>query len=304
MIEINNKAYRNLQEQVKKNMDDIEMLKKRLGYQGPYDSTSEITHPEDKAIYIIGEDAPYHLYQYDGISQTYLDLGPLNIKGDTGETGAQGPQGERGIRGEQGPEGPQGPQGEQGPQGIQGIQGVQGIQGPAGQDGLTTDIYVNGQTYTQVEGTITLPDYPTSLDWDNVTNKPTFATVATSGSYTDLFNTPTIGDATLTVQRNGTTLGTFTANATSNGTINVKTPIVVDVTTYYDNAGVLPDCIIPDSLGDLILDYIQNTGVTLLVNSAPIKYFYLDHYDSTGTTNSYVFKSIDITPYNKNISVI
>ena len=194
MIEINNKAYRNLQEQVKKNMDDIEMLKQRLGYQGPYDSTSEITHPEDKAIYIIGDDAPYHLYQYDGISQTYLDLGPLNIKGDTGETGAQGPQGERGIRGEQGPEGPQGPQGEQGPQGIQGIQGVQGIQGPAGQDGLTTDIYVNGQTYTQVEGTITLPDYPTSLTWDDIEDKPTFATVATTGDYDDLTNKPDLSE--------------------------------------------------------------------------------------------------------------
>lgn len=200
MIEINNKAYRNLQEQVKKNMDDIEMLKKRLGYQGPYDSTSEITHPEDKAIYIIGDDAPYHLYQYDGISQTYLDLGPLNIKGDTGETGAQGPQGERGIRGEQGPEGPQGPQGEQGPQGIQGIQGVQGIQGPAGQDGLTTDIYVNGQTYTQVEGTITLPDYPTSLTWDDIEDKPTFATVATTGSYDDLSDKPDLSDVVTTDQ--------------------------------------------------------------------------------------------------------
>jgi len=30
------------------------------------------------------------------------------------------------------------------------------------------------------------------VDWDNVNNKPTFATVATSGSYSDLTNTPTI----------------------------------------------------------------------------------------------------------------
>jgi len=33
-------------------------------------------------------------------------------------------------------------------------------------------------------------------DWDDVTNKPTFATVATSGSYNDLTNTPTIPDLT------------------------------------------------------------------------------------------------------------
>jgi len=30
------------------------------------------------------------------------------------------------------------------------------------------------------------------VEWDNVNNKPTFATVATSGSYNDLINTPTI----------------------------------------------------------------------------------------------------------------
>ena len=36
-----------------------------------------------------------------------------------------------------------------------------GPQGPAGQDGLTTSITVNGSTYTQTEGNITLPNYPT-----------------------------------------------------------------------------------------------------------------------------------------------
>ena len=48
------------------------------------------------------------------------------------------------------------------------------------------------------------------------------ATVATSGSYSDLSNTPTIptvNDATLTITQNGTSAGTFTANASSNTTI-------------------------------------------------------------------------------------
>ena len=72
-----------------------------------------------------------------------------------------------------GKQGPAGPQGEQGPQGIQGPQGPQGLQGPKGedgQDGLTTAISVNGETYEQVEGTITLPDYPEATpDIDNKT---------------------------------------------------------------------------------------------------------------------------------------
>ena len=51
-----------------------------------------------------------------------------------------------------------GPQGPQGPQGSQGVQGPQGIKGT---DGLTTKISVNGKTYTQSNGLITLPNYPT-----------------------------------------------------------------------------------------------------------------------------------------------
>ena len=44
-----------------------------------------------------------------------------------------------------------------GPQGPQGPQGSQGIKG---KDGLTTKISVNGTTYTQSNGIITLPNYP------------------------------------------------------------------------------------------------------------------------------------------------
>ena len=60
-----------------------------------------------------------------------------------------------------GAKGPQGPQGPVGPQGTQGPQGPQGTQGVKGADGLTTQIKVNGNTYTQSNGLITLPDYPT-----------------------------------------------------------------------------------------------------------------------------------------------
>ena len=100
------------------------------------------------------------------------DIGPQGPKGEQGEQGPQGIQGEvgpKGDTGEQGPQGLQGIQGEQGPQGEQGIQGPKGDtgergpQGPAGQDGLTTQVRVNGTTYTQVDGLITLPDYPADV---------------------------------------------------------------------------------------------------------------------------------------------
>ena len=53
------------------------------------------------------------------------------------------------------------------------------------------------------------------------------ATVATSGSYNDLTNKPTIptvGNATITIQKNGTKVDSFTANQASAKTINITVP--------------------------------------------------------------------------------
>src|SRR5574344_448986 len=60
-----------------------------------------------------------------------------------------------------------------------------------------------------------------------ITDFPTLATVATSGSYNDLSNKPTIptvNNATLTIQKNGSNVQTFTANASSNVTANITVP--------------------------------------------------------------------------------
>ena len=60
------------------------------------------------------------------------------------------------------------------------------------------------------------------------------ATVATSGSYNDLSNKPTIptvNNATLTIQKNGTNVATFTANASSNVTANISVPVVTSTYT-------------------------------------------------------------------------
>lgn len=61
----------------------------------------------------------------------------------------------------------------------------------------------------------------------SASNVSGLATVATSGSYNDLSNTPTIptvNNATLTIQKNGTQVATFTANASSNVTANITVP--------------------------------------------------------------------------------
>lgn len=87
-------------------------------------------------------------------------------------------------------------------------------------------------SYNDLADKPSIPSGQIQSDWtqtntsevDYIKNKPTLATVATSGSYNDLSNKPTVGNATLTIQKNGTSAGTFTANATSNKTINITVP--------------------------------------------------------------------------------
>ena len=77
----------------------------------------------------------------------------------------------------------------------------------------------------------------TSADITAWNNKSDF-----SGSYNDLTNKPTIGNATLTIQKNGTTVNTFTANASTNVTANITVPTATsDLTNdsgFITDAGV------------------------------------------------------------------
>lgn len=78
-----------------------------------------------------------------------------------------------------------------------------------------------------------LPTKTSDLVNDGSDNTSTYveadelATVATSGSYSDLSGKPTIptvNNATLTIQKNGTDVETFTANASTNKTANIVVP--------------------------------------------------------------------------------
>ena len=114
--------------------------------------------------------------------------------------------------------------------------------------GTITGITMNGSS----KGTSGVVDLGTVItehqDISGKANTADLATVATSGSYNDLSNKPTIpaaqvqsdwnatsgmgvilnkptiptvNNATLTIQKNGTTVNTFTANASSNVTANI-----------------------------------------------------------------------------------
>lgn len=55
-------------------------------------------------------------------------------------------------------------------------------------------------------------------------NSSDLASVATSGLYSDLSGTPTIGDGTLILQENGASLGSFSANTTQTTTVDIAVP--------------------------------------------------------------------------------
>ena len=132
--------------------------------------------------------------------------GEQGIQGPKGDTGATGPQGPKGDTGDTGPQGPKGDTGEQGPQGIQ---GPQGEQGPAGADGLTTSVTVNGTTYTQTSGNITLPNYPT---------------------------VPTVNNATISLYQGNSFKGSFTVNQGSNASIYLDAGTSSNVPHITDNS--------------------------------------------------------------------
>ena len=174
-VKLNDNTYRNTQEQVLKNAEDIQEL-----YGLVQESTQGPVGPQGPQ----GVQGPQGLQGIQGVQGPQGIQGP---KGDTGATGAQGPKGDSGnnfeITGEveastdlppvasvspgtayfvgtvnpkdvyvavyvnnvlqwknegtlQGPQGIQGATGPQGPQGIQGVQGVQGEQGPQGEQGV------------------------------------------------------------------------------------------------------------------------------------------------------------------------
>ena len=142
-----NKTYRNLQQQVKENMENIAELQEMklvgidvAGIVADYSSLP--SSAEQGKVYAVGTSSPYELYVYNNSS--WVDFGEFPKAGPQGEQGPQGEPGRQGPRGLTGPQGPKGytgapgTPGAQGPIGPQGPQGPIGPQGPAGKDGTVS----------------------------------------------------------------------------------------------------------------------------------------------------------------------
>jgi hypothetical protein len=101
------------------------------------------------------------------------------------------------------------------------------------------------------------------------------ATVATTGNYSDLLNRP---NATLTVQRNGSTVGTFSNTSTSDQTINISVP--TDTSELTNNSGYMTNDVFTDT------GIVTRIGYSTLNSSSIKSQGYVAQLTITVTTNT------------------
>ena len=179
MLNFGNKEFRNLQEQVFENMNNITALQQGIKIVG-YGTELPVLYNEGEG-YLYGEAAPYTLYL--NVDGTIVDMGKFPAPGPQG---IQGPAGNKATIGgidtntttiEPGLnanvsavldgtnitfnfEIPQGIQGIQGPRGEQGIQGIQGPKGETG--GSPRGVFANISDLAAA--------YPTGNDYIYITS--------------------------------------------------------------------------------------------------------------------------------------
>ena len=83
-------------------------------------------------------------------------------------------------------------------------------------------------------------------------------TAADVGALPDSTVIPTVNDATLTIQKNGTTVQTFTANQATNATANIVVP--TDTADLTNGAGYITSAALPTKTSDLTNDGSDGTS--------------------------------------------
>lgn len=188
--------------------------------------------------------------------------------------------------------------------------------------GKIDTIKVNGtaQTITNKTVDISVPTKTSDLTNDGSDNTSTYveadelATVATSGSYNDLSNKPTIpaaqvnsdwnadsgvaqilnkptiptvNDATLTITQNGTSAGTFTANASSNTTIALTDTTYNAMTGASSSAAGTSGLVPAPAAGDQY-DVLKGDGTWGLISTDN-----LDGVNTANTVNTWMLVAVN-----------
>ena len=144
-IRIDNKVYRNLQQQVKYLTEMFNNGMSITNIDGKVDDVSklpDVNSVPSGTIYTVGTVKPFEYYV--ALNGKWVDLGEFPYKGPAGPTGADGAVGPTGATG---PIGPTGNQGATGPTGATGAVGPTGpLGGPTGPTGATGAVGPTGAT--------------------------------------------------------------------------------------------------------------------------------------------------------------
>lgn len=229
------------------------------------------------------------------------ETGPKGDKGDKGDTGEQGPKGDTGATGPQGPRGIQGEQGPQGPVGPQGPKGDKGDPGSAGSYTAGANIQIVNDVISATDTTYTagagiditngvISNTQTSAEWGNISGdiedqtdlqdaldakqdlitseNPIDAediiglsSVATSGNYNDLLDTPTIPTATSDLTNDSGFITSSYHDSTKQDVINASNKLsaqyvsgLATVATTGDYDDLIDKPTIPTATSDLTND--------------------------------------------------
>lgn len=136
------------------------------------------------------------------------------------------------------------------------IQWVDGKLVSTGGKGTANGIVVNGNTYTPNEdGIITLPNYPTSLEWDNISGKPSWI-----GSTKPYYSWDEIGGKPEWI---GATKPTYDFSEIQNKPTTIAGYGITDAYTKNDISGLLADYVTKSGAQDI-------TGIKSFINGLNI----------------------------------
>ena len=178
-IRIDNKVYRNLQQQVKYLTDlanqGVNVIKNVKGVVANVNQLPDVASVETGTTYAVGTSKPYEYYV--ALNGKWVDLGEFPYQGPAGPTGATGAAGPTGATG---PIGPTGPQGATGPTGATGaigptgsLGGPIGPTGPTGATGATGPVGPTGPIGPQGPTGATGATGPSTLGWSLVLTNTT-----------------------------------------------------------------------------------------------------------------------------------
>ena len=105
-----------------------------------------------------------------------------------------------------------------------------------GGGGISTDVQINGESITE----------------EGVANILTNGEYSSTNKIATMSDIPTVNNATLTIQKNETQIGTFSANSDTNTTINIEVP--TNNNQLENGAGYITSSALPD-----LTDYVKNT---------------------------------------------